>query len=158
MRRVRKWLALPATRRTLTWRALAVVVSVRLLILLPFGMWRRALRGAHLLAHRIACRDASRDDVAWAVSRVSDVVPGATCLTRALATALMLPHADPAAVLHFGVQRAAGGGVEGHAWLESLDGVLIGDENLERYARLGSWRIAPKLDATKHRPPRAARG
>lgn len=156
MRRVRKWMALPAARRALAWRALCLVVVVRMLLALPFGVWRRAIPRLRGVAHRLVPGTPSRDDVAEAVSRASAVVPGASCLTRALATALLLPRGDPAAIVRFGVHRSATG-VEGHAWLESPDGVLIGGEDLQRYARLGAWRIAD-AHRTTDTAPRTARG
>lgn len=157
MRRVRRWLALPPARRALVWRALGLVAAVRLLLTLPFGVWRRAVPMLHGVAHYLVPGAPSRADVAWAVTRVSAVVPGATCLTRALATALLLRRGDPAAVLRFGVYRSATGAVEGHAWLESADGVLIGGEDLERYALLGAWPITD-ADRMTHAAPGTARG
>lgn len=157
MHRIRRWLALPSSQRALAWRALGVVVVVRLLLTLPFGLWTRAVALLRGVTHRLPQGARSRGDVAWAVSRVSALVPGATCLTQALATALLLPRGDPAAVLRFGVHRSATGAVEGHAWLESAEGVLIGGEDLERYAPLGSWRIA-HADRPTHPGPRTARG
>jgi transglutaminase superfamily protein len=70
--------------------------------------------------------------VAWAVRTAARPIPGATCLTQALAAEIMLRRDGAAPVVRFGATRAEGD-FEAHAWLE-LDGkALVGDLGLDRY-------------------------
>jgi hypothetical protein len=87
---------------------------------------------------RTDVRDAQAQTlVAWALTRASRWVPGARCLTRALAGQVMLGRRGLPADLRLGVARTAAGGVEAHAWLERAGGVVVGDvPDLGRYARL----------------------
>ena len=79
-----------------------------------------------------------RHRVATAVRMVSRCVPGASCLTQALATQLILRLKGDVLPLQLGVAWSKGGNFEAHAWLESEGKVLIGDlPNLCRYKKLG---------------------
>lgn len=75
--------------------------------------------------------------VAWAVRAVAPHLPGtSTCLMQALAAqALLTRYGHPARLL-LGVARDPSRLLLAHAWVEGEDGVLIGGDNLERYARL----------------------
>lgn len=71
--------------------------------------------------------DPSRvDRVARAVARASRVVPGADCLTQALAAQVLLERSGFPARLHIGVVGDPGRTVRGHAWIESQGVVVIG--------------------------------
>jgi hypothetical protein len=62
---------------------------------------------------------AAVQEVVTAVRRASLLVPGATCLTRALAARLLLARrCGVDAELRLGAQRLPGGGMRAHAWLE----------------------------------------
>jgi len=66
----------------------------------------------------------------------SRYVPGATCLTRALALQIWLGRRGQAAELRFGVARGAEAPLDAHAWLESAGRILIGAAEVPRYAPL----------------------
>jgi hypothetical protein len=74
-------------------------------------------------------------DIARAVTRASKLVPVATCLTQALAGALLLRRAGNNAVIHFGVAKGEAG-FKAHAWLESNGGILIGGSEAASYLPL----------------------
>jgi hypothetical protein len=78
--------------------------------------------------------------ITWALDRASHVVPGTTCLPRALAAAVLLKRMGYPAILHIGVARGSDRPVDAHAWVESRGNVITGGGDLERYAVL-----APKL-------------
>jgi Transglutaminase-like superfamily len=104
--------------------------------------WGTPRRGVALAPGRIA----------WAVRTAARPIPGATCLTQALAAAVMLRRGGAAPVVRFGVTREQGD-FEAHAWLE-LDGrVLVGDQGLDRYATLAEPSIVeepePPVDSTE---------
>jgi hypothetical protein len=136
MRPVDKWRRLAAERRqVLPWALVAVVVVRLCLRFLPLPMWGRA---ANRLSRRPRPGSAQTavQDIVWAVRRVSQAVPGATCLTQALAAQLLLSRRGYASRLTIGVARMSGDGLRAHAWLESGGQVVLGDAGLEKYTPL----------------------
>jgi Transglutaminase-like superfamily len=128
MRRLRKFVALPAAERALMVRALATVVVVRVgLSLLPFGRLRAAV-DRHSLTQRRAARGGDPGRIGWAVRAVSGIVPGASCLTQALAAQLLLAQAGQPSELHLGVKRSPEQGLAAHAWVTSGEVVVVGGE------------------------------
>ena len=64
------------------------------------------------------------------VGRVSRYVPGATCLTQALALKWMLARRRIHSHLRIGVAKDADGAFKAHAWLETMSQkVLIGGQS-----------------------------
>lgn len=109
-------------------RALPVVLVIRILLwVLPFATWRqlfaRALAGLPR-SDAAAGHAASGPRVARAVSRAARLVPGASCLTQALAARFLLARAGEFARLRLGVARGARGSLHAHAWLETSQGTL----------------------------------
>lgn len=85
----------------------------------------------------------SPERIAWAVIAMSRFVPdGSNCLIRALASARMLRRYGYDATLQIGVTKAANGGINAHAWLESGGQVVIGGFVLDRYVTLRDARTA----------------
>jgi hypothetical protein len=78
----------------------------------------------------------SPDRIAWAVTRAGSYVPGATCLTLALAAQALLERYGQPARLRVGVASEGAGGVEGHAWVENEGRVVVGGGALSRYTPL----------------------
>lgn len=131
------------------WRLLAeatwLVARIRAALL------RRPFEAVH---RRYAAGDATADpevdaaalnearSVGLAVRRASRLVPGATCLPRALATRVMLERRGIPNALRFGVAKSAAGELEAHAWIEVDGRVVVGDlPDLERYARMPSFPV-----------------
>ena len=113
----------PARVRALA-RALVAVVVVRAgLRVLPFRWWDR-IADQMPAARSARPAGASARDIARSVRRVSRYVPGATCLTQALAARMLLTRSGFASELMFGVARTAEGELRAHARLES-DGVIV---------------------------------
>ena len=99
-----------------------------LLVFVPF---RRTVAFAAWLAGRFPeRRDGDGPHLArlgYLVGRVSRFVPGATCLTQALAMRWMLLRRRIACQLRIGVAKDADGAFKAHAWLETRSQrVLIG--------------------------------
>ena len=127
MRRLRKFVALSGAERMLIVRALATVLVVRAGVsLLPFRRVRAAV-DRHTLTQRPAVRGGDPGRIGWAVRAVSGVVPGASCLTQALAAQLLLAQAGQPSELHLGVKRSEQGLVA-HAWVTSGEVVVVGGE------------------------------
>lgn len=82
--------------------------------------------------------------VGWAVRAVSRYVPGASCLTQALAARSLLAAEGRPSRLQLGMARIDGR-PQAHAWLESEGAIVIGGEGHSRFAPFKS--IAPTPDA-----------
>ena len=79
----------------------------------------------------------SPEELAWAVSSVSRVVPRATCLVRAIALELLLRRSGRPAELRIGVAKEAGE-LKAHAWVEAEGRLLLEDADQARFAVLPS--------------------
>ena len=78
-----------------------------------------------------------------AVTAASRLVPGSTCLTRALAVAFLLDRRKYPANLRIGFARTPGHGLQGHAWVESEGRIVIGEGDLSGYTALPLWGSPP---------------
>jgi hypothetical protein len=75
----------------------------------------------------------------WAIGVISPHIPGATCLTEALAALMLLGHFGLPADLRIGVARGEGGGLTAHAWVEVEGEIVMGNLiNLSHYNPLSS--------------------
>lgn len=130
----RKVVGCLAADRWLLVSALCLVPAIRFgLCVLPVRAVGRVL-GWLVSGKPGVARDPSlADRVARAVTRASRVVPGATCLTQALATQVLLERHGLPTRLHIGVVRDGGQAVRGHAWVESQGMIVIGG------AMSGQW-------------------
>lgn len=137
--------------------ALAAVTFVRAgLRFLPLPAWERMadrLSGARLAG---GSASATAQDVAWAVRSASRVVPGATCLTQALAAKLVLSRRGYASRLRIGVARGPARQLRAHAWLEANGFVVVGDSRIEEFTPLAT--AVPADDAAQRRATAPYRG
>lgn len=135
MFRLRRRAALAWRHGALLAQCLAVVIAVRAGLTL-FG-YRAVLDhiaksapkrapGVHLHVH------------IWCVLHCARIVPGATCLTQALAAHYLCARAGHPTRIRIGVRKRADGGIAAHAWLIAGETVLIGGqgENLARFTPL----------------------
>ena len=128
---------MPASDRPLLVQALLLLALTRAgLWLLPFRALRRLLT---LIAPdaRMQTRAVPLERIVWAVTVASRYVPQSTCLVQALAAEALLRRAGWPAVVRFGALRATGGAFQAHAWVESDGRVVIGGDELERFAVFG---------------------
>ena len=74
----------------------------------------------------------------WAVRHASRIVPGASCLTQALALQYLLARKGTSVVIRVGVAYGAGQQRDAHAWVVLDDIILLGgtSESLKGYAVL----------------------
>jgi hypothetical protein len=131
--------SLPAADRALLARSAAWLVRCRV------ALWTRPyadVRGRVIAwGDRRVDAGAAPGRVAWAVTHAARIVPGASCLTQALAADVLLRRAGERPELCFGVALGAGD-FEAHAWLE-LDGrVLVGEAGLDRFTPLATSIVA----------------
>jgi hypothetical protein len=120
-----KWCDVPTSERRLFVRALPLVAAVRV------GLWLLPWRWTLALTRRLSVPRARRapgtvDDVVRAVVRAATRVPRATCLTRAIATSVMLGRRGQPASILFGVARDPRGKLVAHAWVESDGRIVVG--------------------------------
>jgi Transglutaminase-like superfamily len=125
---LRKYLCLPPTDRRFLVKSAWLLGVVRLgLWLLPFQHLRRLLaRMAGETTPLHGVDQTSIERVSWAVAVASHYIPGATCLTQALATQVLLGQQGHAATLRIGVARGERGQFQAHAWVEYQGRVMIG--------------------------------
>lgn len=118
--------------------AFPVVVLFRIgLAVLTFRRLRSLInRVSWLRPNALAASPADAQRIAWAIRTAARFVPGASCLTQALAGKLLLTNAGCEAEIRFGVANDDQGTIEAHAWVESGGRAILGDEDLFRYAVL----------------------
>ena len=162
MIRVRTLLTLSATEWRLLCSALPLVAVIRLALwLLPSRVIVRAVRaraGDRGEADAVrppappadarATAQVDAATVTWAVEAASRCVPGATCLTQALAAQLLLRRNGYDARLCLGVARDGDGRFRAHAWLERRGRVLIGAGGMRELTRMPD--LAPAAGAPAH--------
>jgi hypothetical protein len=147
IRRLRKFVRLPAEERSLSVKAALLLTAAKAsLVLLPFKTVRRVFgkAGETPLGARFVDRS-SVEKVVWAVGSAGRLLPWArTCLTEALAAQVLLSRRGHQATLRIGVVKGEGEQFLAHAWVESGGAAVIGGRELERYVPL--LTIDGKLD------------
>ena len=139
--RVRCLAALTREERTAAVGALVLVPLVRLALwILPSRVIIRRVREMAQAPTRSSGR-ARPATITWATEAVSARVPGATCLTQAIAAQLLLRRHGHRSQLRLGVMRSPSGMLSAHAWLENDGRILIGGERVDGLVRLPD--IAP---------------
>ena len=143
MKLLYKFLQLQECDRQLLLITFTLLGTIRLgLWLLPFRTWRRLL--SRLMQSKSKLQEAnstSVSQVVWAVSLASRYMPGnVKCLSRALATQVLLSQHGHTADLYIGVAKGEGEQLEAHAWVESQGQVVIGTlSNLSRFTPLPAF-------------------
>ena len=140
-RPLRSWARLSRAERRLAVRALALVAAFRL------ALWTLPVQRVLAAApRRRRAHGVSPERMAWLVRAGARRIPGASCLTRALAVRWLLAEASLDSTLHFGHRRDERGAFAAHAWLEHDGRVLVGgDEDLGLYHRFGAPPAASPL-------------
>ncbi|RWD59762.1 MAG: lasso peptide biosynthesis B2 protein [Mesorhizobium sp.] len=124
---MRKWprvLSLSGPEVLFLARCLAVVGAVRL------GLTLSSYNRVRSLVTRLEARnDAGIADlrrVAWGVAAAARFVPGASCLTQALAGQYLLARQGNASNIRIGIERDTGAELKAHAWLVSGNHIVLG--------------------------------
>ena len=138
MKRLHRFLLLPASDRRLLVNASILLVTIRVgLTLLPFRTVRGLLAALIEWHHRFQGTNRfSTERIVWAVELAGRLIPRAsTCLTQALAAQVLLLRWDHPALVHIGTSKGEGE-LRAHAWVESGGNVVIGEYDLEQYTPL----------------------
>jgi|SRR5215210_2885631 len=139
MRRLHKFLLLPAAEQRLLISASLLLLVVKVgLVLLPFRTVRSML--AKLMGLHLGFRGVNHcpaEKIVWAVELAGHLIPRAsTCLTQALTAQVLLLRRGHPALVHIGTVKGEGGELRAHAWVESGGDVVIGEYDLEQYTPL----------------------
>src|SRR2546428_335959 len=129
MKRLGKFLRLAHAERVLLVEAALLLGAIGLgLRLLPFGCLRDLLDRLSRPWHGLRPRaQLSAARIAWAIERVSRVVPGTrSCLAQALAAQVLLARRGHEACVRIGVARDTDGPLHAHAWVESEGRIVVG--------------------------------
>jgi Transglutaminase-like superfamily len=136
MASMKAFAALSAPDRGLLLRALFLVAAVRTgLFLLPF----RTVRRLTARAGRRPVPPYSVGRCAWAVRASSRYVPGATCLTQALAAQVLLAESGYDSRIEIGVTKDEHRRFRAHAWVVCGEEIVIGGAEAYRYVPLAAW-------------------
>lgn len=123
------------------WRLLGSAIT--LVLGIRAALWLLPSRIIIARVRRVAARapranssapDATR--IVWAVAASARRVPGASCLTQALAVQLLLLRHGYEAELCVGVTRGAAGEFRAHAWVERAGRIVIGGDGSRVFTRL----------------------
>ena len=134
MNRIRQFGTLPARKRRLLLRAIALVAVVRIALwTLPFRWVRLVVGRKRAVSPELATIRV--EHLAWAVQAAARRIPGASCLTQAISLQYLMTLAGHDAEVHIGVAKDAARGFQAHAWVEHGGAILLGDDgDLGRYA------------------------
>jgi len=137
-----RFVSLSPSRQRQLIQTLLLVIAIRVALwTIRFQLVRKIVENVWT-PHRRAPRklpeiNAIITDVSRSVCACARVVPGATCLTRALAAGVLLRYEGLHSTLRIGVARgAAGDGFRAHAWLECGGRVVVGGDVMADYLPL----------------------
>ena len=120
---VARYRRLSRSERRLGVRAVRVVAWVRLLLTIrSFAAADRATRAVRVSP---SAGGHSPERIGVVVAAVSRYVPGATCLTQALAARVLLAQEGHSSELVLGMARV-GARLRAHAWLEAGGTIVVG--------------------------------
>ena len=126
---------LDKNERWLLAQTAIVVPLVRVaLTILPFRLVHRAIAATTTRTRHSQSQTPER--IARMVAAVAARVPRATCLTQALAAAVLLARHGHPATLRVGVAKNEDGTLRAHAWLESGGHTLLGGPDSGAFAQL----------------------
>jgi hypothetical protein len=134
MRKLKRFKQLKAEQRNLLLRVFVTVVVARVsLCLLSVGTTRR-------VTTRLAAgvRAGSVEQVAWAVKAACRFVPGATCLSQAVAAQAILARSGISSQVEVGVSKKERC-FQAHAWVTCQGKVVLGGRQTEQYNSLLVW-------------------
>ncbi len=137
IRRIRKFLSLSGDEQKLLSQTVLLVAGVR--ASLTLSSLDAALRWSERFvgngSRSSHATEADTEQAVLAVRRASTIVPGASCLTQAIATKALLARRGQASTLRLGVAKKDED-LEAHAWLEADGKVLIGEFEERRFTPL----------------------
>ena len=124
--------------RKIVWFTSAWLTLVSVRLGLTLASYRRMERWLAVPQNRPAAPPDVYNRCAWAITRTRAWVPGASCLTQALAGSFLLSRRGYSSNIVVGVTEAPGGSFRAHAWLRAGEAVVLGGttENLAHFTPL----------------------
>jgi hypothetical protein len=143
MRRLRTFLRLTASERFLFLGTWQLLWRIRLMLwLLPYQRWRRVVAEMIQIEQEHALNRDMVDQLTRAVRIMRRFVPGASCLTLALTTQILLAREGQRSQLRVGVLQNASGKLEAHAWVQVNGRVVIGGkQGITRFSALPTLEL-----------------
>jgi transglutaminase superfamily protein len=139
MSTVTRFARLSSSERALFLHTALLVLAIRVgLLVLPVRAVRRRL--VIRTDDKSAALNHSVERIVWAVTAASRYVPGATCLTQALAAQRLLGRSGHHASIQIGVTKDDQLGFQAHAWVICGTQVVIGGPDVNRYTVLHTWK------------------
>jgi len=135
MRRLKRLTQLTLAERRVLIRVLLVVGMARA------ALWLLPVKAVRRVVTRAATGVAgdSVEQLVWAVRVVSRYLPGATCLTQALAGQALLTQSGFPSQVEIGVAKDGLHHLHAHAWVVCQGQVVLGGRDVERYNSLMVW-------------------
>lgn len=136
MRQLKRFVQLTGTERRILIRVLFVVgVARAALCVLPANTVRK------VVAKAASGAAGTVTQMVWAVRAVSRYLPGATCLTQAVAAQALLTQSGFASQVEIGVAKDKGdlGRLQAHAWVVCQGQVVLGGQQPNHYNSLVVW-------------------
>jgi hypothetical protein len=134
MRRLKRFVQLTGVERHTLIRALfAVGVARAALCVLTTATARKVVGKA------VGGGAGSVEQMVWAVKVVSRYVPGATCLTQALAAQALLAQSGFPSQVEIGVAKDGLRRLQAHAWLVCQGQVVLGGQQPNHYNSMIVW-------------------
>lgn len=139
MSKLRAFLRLDLRDKCFLVKVAFLMLIIKLgLAVIPFSLllnllraWREGRSGTRVLDPK------SVERATWGIEVMSPYIPGATCLTRALAALTLLGNLDQTVCVRIGIAKKEDGGLTAHAWVEIEGQILMGNQlDLSRYAVL----------------------
>lgn len=128
MRRLKRFAQLTASEMRILIRVLFVVGVARVtLIVFSTDTARK------ITAKAAAGASGSLEQMVWAVSVASRYLPGATCLTQALAAQALLTESGFPSQVEIGVARDGLRRLQAHAWVVCHGQVVLGGQQPNHY-------------------------
>ena len=145
MQRMLRIIQLSRYEWLLLFRATLWVIVLRLALwVVPFPVLLRHID--HLVLPATAQdADLPLGRISRTVRRVSRYVPGASCLTQALATQVLLARHSIASTLQIGVAKDEHGKFQAHAWVEHEGRIIIGGTRRS----VARYTVLPTLEKIK---------
>lgn len=138
---LKKFVALPTSRRAISIEAVIALGVARLLVLtVPIRWIARRLERRATVPHAQPgeAGDIVRE-VGWAVRAAAPKTPWkSACLAQALAGKWMLGRRGLDSTIRLGVAKGADGNLQAHAWLCAGDTILTGGAQVRRFEPLGN--------------------
>jgi hypothetical protein len=134
MRRFKRFLELPKRMEWLLIEsAFLLFIAIVAVPVLPFSTLQAWVTRKSRLKPK---KDFSSEEIGWALSTASRLLPRSTCLAEALALQVLLRRSGYDPVIRVGIQKEDGE-LSAHAWVESEGQVVAaGHDRLEEYSEM----------------------